>query len=106
MIQRVIAAVAVTYVNGRAAHRQRQILSDQSGQLGPADAPALYAQQQRSPTSLLPLWQQLKLHGVAQSHGEVFLVLGLVPLACILLVFTTRWGPPPRSDDVIVQDGA
>jgi len=106
MIQRVIAAVAVTYVNGRAAHRQRQILDDQAGLLGPADAPALYAQQQRSPTSLLPLWQQLKSHGVAQSYGEVFLVLGLVPLACILLVFTTRWGAPPRSDDIIVQDGA
>jgi Major Facilitator Superfamily len=42
MIQRVIAAIAVTYVNGRAAHRQRQILDDQSGLLGPADAPALH----------------------------------------------------------------
>jgi hypothetical protein len=52
------------------------------------------------------MWQQLKLHGVAQSYGEVFLVLGLVPLACILLVFTTRWGAPPRSDDIIVRDGA
>jgi len=65
IVQRILGALAVTYLTEMAAHRQRQILDDQSGLLSPADAPSLYAQQQRSPDSLVALWNQLKFHGQA-----------------------------------------
>ena len=96
----------VTYLTEMAAHRQRQILDDQSGLLSPADAPSLYAQQQRSPDSLVALWNQLKFHGQAQSYSEVFLIVGLMTIGSIVLVFVTRWGAPPRKDDIVIEDGA
>jgi EmrB/QacA subfamily drug resistance transporter len=106
IVQRILGALAVTYLTEMAAHRQRQILDDQSGLLSPADAPLLYAQQQRSPDSLVALWNQLKFHGQAQSYSDVFLIVGLMTIGSIVLVFVTRWGAPPRKDDVVIEDGA
>jgi hypothetical protein len=106
IVQRILGALAVTYLTEMTAHRQRQILDDQSGLLSPADAPSLYAQQQRSPDSLVALWNQLKFHGQAQSYSEVFLIVGLMTIGSIMLVYMTRWGAPPRKDDVVIEDGA
>ena len=106
IVQCLLGALAVTWLTEFAAHRQRQILDDQSGLLSPADQPALHAQQQTNPDSLISLWNQLEFHGTAQSYAEVFLFVGFMSFASLALVVLTRWGGPPPSSDVVLRDGA
>jgi predicted MFS family arabinose efflux permease len=50
---------------------------------------------EQGPDGLLPLWQQLQNHTLAQAYSEAFLVSGVLTLLCIVGIIIVRWGPPP-----------
>jgi EmrB/QacA subfamily drug resistance transporter len=95
LVQRVSSALGLAVLTAYETGQQTQFMADRSALLRGAGAdvdPRILNMEQRGPSALTGLFQQLQVQTEAQAYSNVFLVAGAVTLAGILLALLLRSG--------------
>jgi EmrB/QacA subfamily drug resistance transporter len=97
LFQRVAAALGLAALTGLATSQQAQYWADRTALVpayGPTEDPRLIAMSHKSPSGLVPLWQQLHLQVEAQAYSNIFLVVGVATLVATGCGLFLRHGRP------------
>jgi EmrB/QacA subfamily drug resistance transporter len=98
VFQRIASGIGVALLTALVNARRQQNFANWSALLSPdrvAGDPRIQHMREQGPDGLLPLWQQLQYHSLAQACSDVFLVSGVLTLLCVVGILIVRWGPAP-----------
>jgi EmrB/QacA subfamily drug resistance transporter len=99
VVQRVASSVAVAVFSSLNAAASAQLLSDRGSLYasGAAALPAITAAQQKGPSGLLPLYQQMNNSITTQTYDNGFYIVSLICVGGAALGLLLRSGPPKAS---------